>query len=129
MIFLNYEYSKSNYRLMVLDRSRQKGLDADPKAIQQIVFAKQLKDEDDVNESGVNAQSMFVLTLSEIIKGARLKFSQGSVTVLQNLANSEEARCKLTNSQLNKLKPAAKDKTGTTFRITRKNVQDEELPH
>ena len=129
MIFLDYEYSKSHYRLIVLDRSRKKELDADPKAIQQIVFVKQLKDEDDVNESGVNAQSMFVLTLSEIIKGTRLKFSQGSVTVLQNLANSEEARYKLTNSQLNKLKPAAKDKTGTTFRITRKSVQDEELPH
>ena len=82
MIFLDYEYSKSHYRLIVLDRSRKKELDADPKAIQQIVFVKQLKDEDDVNESGVNAQSMFVLTLSEIIKGTRLKFSQGSVTVL-----------------------------------------------
>ena len=82
MIFLDYEYSKSHYRLIVLDRSRQKELDADPKAIQQIVFVKQLKDEDDVNESGVNAQSMFALTLSEIIKGTRLKFSQGSVTVL-----------------------------------------------
>ena len=49
MIFLNYEYSKSHYRLIVLDQSRQKELDADPKAIQQIVFVKQLKDEDDVN--------------------------------------------------------------------------------
>ena len=79
---MDYEYSKSHYRLIVLDRSRKKELDADPKAIQQIVFVKQLKDEDDVNESGVNAQSMFVLTLSEIIEGTRLKFSQGSVTVL-----------------------------------------------
>ena len=82
MIFLDYEYNKSHYRLIVLDRSRKKELDADPKPIQQIVFVKQLKDEDDVNESGVNAQSMFVLTLSEIIKGTRQKFSQGSVTVL-----------------------------------------------
>ena len=82
MIFLDYEYNKSHYRLIVLDRSRKKELDADPKPIQQIVFVKQLKDEDDVNESGVNAQSMFVLTLSEIIEGTRLKFSQGSVTVL-----------------------------------------------
>ena len=50
---MDYEYSKSHYRLIVLDRSRKKELDADPKAIQQIVFVKQLKDEDDVNESGV----------------------------------------------------------------------------
>ena len=36
---------------------------------------------------------------------------------------------KLTKTQLNKLKPAAKNKTGTTLRITKKNYQDEELPH
>ena len=31
-----------------------------------------------------------------------LIFSQGSVTVLKNMANYEEARVKLTNTQLNK---------------------------
>ena len=40
-----------------------------------------------------------------------------------------EARVKLTNTQLNKLKSAAKIKTGTTLRTTKKNFQDEELPH
>ena len=30
---LDYEYMKNNYRLMVVDLSRQKDLDADPKAI------------------------------------------------------------------------------------------------
>ena len=44
------------------------------------------------------------------------------------MANYQKARVKLTNTQLNKLKPAAKSKTGTTFRITEKNFQDEELP-
>ena len=33
------------------------------------------------------------------------------------MANSEEARVKLTNMKLSKLKSAAKDKTGTTLRI------------
>ena len=33
-----------------------------------------------------------------------------------------------TNTQLNKLKSAAKNKTGTILR-TMKNFQDEELPH
>ena len=42
--------------------------------------------------------------------------------------NYEEARVKLTNTQLNKLKSAAKNKTGTTL-ITKKNLQDEELLH
>ena len=41
------------------------------------------------------------------------------------MANYEEARVKLTNSQLNKLKSAAKNKTGTTLRITMKSLQDE----
>ena len=43
------------------------------------------------------------------------------------MANYEEARVKLTNTYLNKLKSAAKNKTLTTLRITKKNFQDEEL--
>ena len=45
------------------------------------------------------------------------------------MVNYEEARVKLTNTQLNKLKSAAKNKTGTTLRITEKNFQGEELIH
>ena len=45
------------------------------------------------------------------------------------MANNEEARVKLTNKQQNKLNSAAKDNTGTTLRITKKNFQDKELPH
>ena len=45
------------------------------------------------------------------------------------MANDEGAIVKLTNTQLNKLLSAAKNKTGTTLRITKKNFQDEELPH
>ena len=41
----------------------------------------------------------------------------------------EEARVKLTNTQLQKLKAAVKNKTGKTLRITKKNFQDDELPH
>ena len=41
----------------------------------------------------------------------------------------EEARDKLTNIQLDKLKYAVKNKTGTTLRETKKIIQDEELPH
>ena len=45
------------------------------------------------------------------------------------MVNYEEARVKLTNIQLSKLKSSAKNKTGTTLRITKKNFQYEELPH
>ena len=45
------------------------------------------------------------------------------------MAIYEEARVKLTNTQLNKLKSAAKNKTGTALRMTKKNFQYEELPH
>ena len=45
------------------------------------------------------------------------------------MANYQEARVKLPNTQLNKLKSGAKNKTGTSVRITKKNFPDEELPH
>ena len=45
------------------------------------------------------------------------------------MTHYEEARIKLTNTQLNKLKSAAKNKAGTTLKINKKNFQDEELPH
>ena len=35
---LYYAYFKDNYRLIAVDLSKQKALDADPRAIQQIVF-------------------------------------------------------------------------------------------
>ena len=45
------------------------------------------------------------------------------------MANYQEASVKLTNTQLNKLKSAAKNKTGTILRLNKKNFEDEELPH
>ena len=35
---LHYAYFKDNYRLVAVDISKQRALDADPRAIQQIVF-------------------------------------------------------------------------------------------
>ena len=43
---LDYNYIKNHYRLIAVDLSRQKELDADPKAIQQIEFVGQLKTPD-----------------------------------------------------------------------------------
>ena len=45
------------------------------------------------------------------------------------MSNYQEARVKLTNTQLNKLKSAAKNKTGAILRLSKKNFEDEELPH
>ena len=46
------------------------------------------------------------------------------MTVLQKIANYQEARVKLTNTQLNKLKSEAKNKTRTILGLTKKNFKD-----
>ena len=76
---LGYDYIKNHYRLIAVDLSRQKELDADPKSIQQIELVGQLKNSDD---AVVASESIFALTILEKIKEMRLKFSQGSVTIL-----------------------------------------------
>ena len=45
------------------------------------------------------------------------------------MANYQEARVKLPNTQSSKLKSAAKNKTGTILRLNKKNFEDEELSH
>ena len=45
------------------------------------------------------------------------------------MANYQEARVKLTNTQWNKLKSEAKIKTRIILRLTKKNFEDQELPH
>ena len=45
------------------------------------------------------------------------------------MANYQEARVKLINTQLNKLKSAGKNKAGTILRLNKKNFEDEALPH
>ena len=44
------------------------------------------------------------------------------------MASYQKARVKLTNTHLNKIKSAAKNKTGTISRMNNKNFEDEELP-
>ena len=45
------------------------------------------------------------------------------------MENYQEARVKLTNTQLKKVKSAAKNKTGTILGLNKKKFEDEELPH
>ena len=42
-IFLDHDYAKNHYVLIAVVSSRQRELDADPKAIQQIEFVGELK--------------------------------------------------------------------------------------
>ena len=56
--------------LIAIDLSRQKELDADSKAIQQMGFIGQLKKLDNTN---TNDESMFTLTILENIKKTRKK--------------------------------------------------------
>ena len=53
---------ENHCRLIAVDLSRQKKLDADLKANQQIEFVEQLKK---LNMANNNAESMFVLTILE----------------------------------------------------------------
>ena len=39
---LDYEYFKTHYKMIAIDLSKQRALDADPKAIQQINFTRNL---------------------------------------------------------------------------------------
>ena len=45
------------------------------------------------------------------------------------MANYQEAGVKLTITQLSKLKPTAKNKTGTILRLNGKNFKHDELLH
>ena len=45
------------------------------------------------------------------------------------MANCQEVGVKLTNRELNKLKSAAKNKTGAMLRLNKKNFEEEELTH
>ena len=45
------------------------------------------------------------------------------------MANYQEAKVKLTNTQLKKLKSTVKNKKSKILRLNKKNFEDEEVPH
>ena len=67
---LDFAYFEKNYRLIAVDLSRQKALDADSRAIQQIVF------------TGKTDNKIRVYYILEQSKEAILKFSKGTTKVL-----------------------------------------------
>ena len=71
---LDYAYFKDNYRLIAVDLSKGKALDADPRAIQRIVFQGVA--------GGVNNTKIILYTILEKSKETVLEFYNGRVKVL-----------------------------------------------
>ena len=71
---LNYAYFKRNYKLIVVDLSKQKALDANQRAIQQIVFLGVA--------GGAGGTKIRWHTILKQSKEAMLEFSKGTAKVL-----------------------------------------------
>ena len=69
---LDYPYFKENYKIIVVDLSRQNELDVDPRAIQQINFTANLD----------RAGNTTIFLITEEAKETVFEFSQGTVKVL-----------------------------------------------
>ena len=69
---LDYTYFKENYKMIAIDLSKQQELDADPRAIQQIIFT--------ANLDRTGNTTIFFIT--EEAKETVFEFSQGTVKVL-----------------------------------------------
>ena len=70
---LDYAYFKDNYRLIAVDLSKQKALDADPRAIQQIIFQGVV--------GGAHGTKIILYTILEQAKETILEFSKGTTKV------------------------------------------------
>ena len=73
---LNFAYFEKNYRLIAADLSKQKALDADSRAIQQIIFTGKIK------ATAANTRVVIFYVL-EKPKETILEFSKGTTKVLQ----------------------------------------------
>ena len=72
--FLDYAYFKDNYKLVAVDLSKQKTLDADSRAIQQIVFLGVVR--------GDENKTISLYTILEQSKETILAFYKGTAKVL-----------------------------------------------
>ena len=71
---LDYAYFKDNYRLIAVDLNKQKDLDVDPRAIQQIVFQGVV--------GGDNNTKIRLCTIIEQSREIMLQFSKETAKVL-----------------------------------------------
>ena len=72
---LDYSYFENNYRLIAADLSKQKVLDADSRAIQQIIFTGTIK-------ATVANTRVVIFYVLEKSKETILEFSKGTTKVL-----------------------------------------------
>ena len=72
---LDFAYFEKNYRLIAVDLSKQKALDADSRAIQQIIFTGKIK-------STVANTRVIIYYILEQSKETILQFSKGTTKVL-----------------------------------------------
>ena len=70
---LDYSYFKENYKMIIIDLSKQQALDADPRAIQQINFTAYLD----------RAGNTTIFFITEEAKETVLDFSQRTVKVFK----------------------------------------------
>ena len=111
----DYPYFKRYYKLIAVDLGRQQYLNADLKAIQQINFTGIL--------NRVKGATMFFVI--EESKEGVLDFSKGTIIVmilfcfnLTLMTQNKTLKVKLSNSQLNKLKPPIKNRTEETLNLS-----------
>ena len=71
---MDYVYFKENCRLIAVDLSKQKALDADPRVIEQITFQGVAK-----GDAGTKIR---LYTILELSKETMLEFSKGTAKVL-----------------------------------------------
>ena len=71
---MDYAYLKDNYRLIAVDLSKEKALDADPRAFQQIVFQGVV--------AGAAGTKVRLYTILEKSKKTILEFAKGTAKVL-----------------------------------------------
>ena len=72
---MNYAYFKDIYWLIAVDLTKQKALDADLRAIQQIVFQGVV--------GGANNKKIKLYTILEKSKETILEFAKGTAKILQ----------------------------------------------
>ena len=72
---LDYSYFEKNYRLIAADLSKQKALDADSRAIQQIIFTGKIK-------ATVANTRVIIYYILEQSKETILEFAKGTTKVL-----------------------------------------------
>ena len=95
---LDYAYFKDNYKLIAVDLSKQKALDADPRAIQQIVFQGIVGQEDNTK--------IRLYTILEKSKETILELAKGTTKVLEliQMVEYSKVNVNLSDTQLKKIK-------------------------